>query len=127
MLLTPAILRTIKRNRARRWIQPFTIVQLLASDADDADVYDEPAVASGMTVSIEASGDYVWRDQFSARGTPGGVIPDADLVLCTDIAHTEDLLFSGARLVVEDTTLAITSVTAHSVKGEVVVAARKAR
>src|ERR1051325_3215063 len=108
-VLTEAMLRRIKRDRAKRWIQAFTIQQYFVRDDYTGDLYDEPVEPEPM-VATEALGNYEWRDRSKLRGAPGGEVDEADLILCTDLDYSGALIFSGSRLVVEGQTLAITSV-----------------
>lgn len=110
----------IKAVRQRAWNLPFTVEHV--SDVEPTGYYSETEVVARSYV---LSGDYLWRDTSEKRGTPGGMVDKADLILATDIANAETLLFSGARLIIEGTALAITSVNKLPESSECIVTATK--
>lgn len=121
-LLTSAQKTAVKSMRALAWDREFTVETI--TQVMGADFYDTPALSSG---SVVLSGDWVWRDRSETRGSPGGVIDTADLILTTDILNSGSLLESGAQLIVDGVRCAIRSVNVYPDTGEAVVAAVKSK
>ena len=119
-IFTEATLRAIKRLRAMRWTKSITIRHVHQYDAPNGDFYDDPVVASGSPLDSEIGADYTWRTFQHVVGSPGGEMQTADFIGCTDLDYSGALVFSGAQLVVEGKTLAITSVVPDEKKSEVI-------
>lgn len=120
--LTPAQTARIKAVRAKAWNRPFTVKSHTLADPDMQDYYDPAVIASGTQV---LSGDYTWRDQQEMRGSPGGVMETADLILATDILNSGALVQSGVRLVVDGIEVSVSRATPYPGTGEIVIAAMR--
>lgn len=121
--LTAAQTARIKAVRTRTWNRPFTVTTRV--DAPGTDYYDDPAsISSGAGVY---SGDWVWQGQHATRGTTGGPIDTAHLLLATDILNSGSVLAPGARIIVDGIECAITVVTPYPDSGEVVIAAMRVK
>lgn len=118
--LSAAQIAAIKAVRARAWNRDF-IVQRTVQGAQQDDYYDDPATVSSGTTTLQ--GDWAWRGQQEFKGTAGGKVEQADLMLATDILNSGALVGPGTRLVVEGITCSITRVVGYPDSGEVVVSA----
>jgi len=117
-LLSLAHQAAVKAQRAKLWTRPFTVET--PGPYTGGQYYDEPR--SGATVTTGLSGDWVWMDEISRRGSPGGVFATADLILNTDIVHSGALV-EGGRIVVGGIRCAIKGLSSYQESGEIVLAA----
>jgi len=118
-ILTAAQQAAIKQVRALAWNRSFT-VETTRIEAIGLDYYDEPTIFSG-TATLQ--GDWTWREQMERRGSPGGIVDNADLILATDIAYSGALVASGTRLRVEGRLCSILGMTPYPDSGELVLTA----
>lgn len=111
----------LKTYRKKLWTRVFTIETVTVPRVWTSP-YAGPPEADSVLV---ASGDWVWADQVQRTPSEGGVIPDADLKLNTDIIYSGSMIHSGARLRVDGTLCAITRWTPYIPSGELEVYAKK--
>lgn len=118
-LLSASQQAKIKATRAEAWTRAFDVVTS-PGPTGGAGYYAEPAGSESTQV---LSGDWVWQDELRRRGSPGGPIATADVLLSTDIAHSGVLLAPTARLRIDGLLCAKTALTSYPDSGEIVVAA----
>lgn len=122
-LLPDDLVAAIKTERAKAWTKPFTVLTY----TEAATSYYNSSVSS---VSQVLSGDWAWRQQHVRRGSPGGAIDRADLVLCTDILHSGALMPAPGsndrvRIQVDGILCSITEYAPFADFGEIVIAAAR--
>ena len=119
--LTAAQIARIKAVRARAWNRDFVVTTTVQGVATD--YYDDPRMlASGSSVTLQ--GDWAWKGQQQFRGSAGGTLEDADLMLATDILNSGALMGGvGKRLVVDGILVAVKKATPYPDSGEIVISA----
>lgn len=111
----------VKAKRALGWTREFIIESRGAVDAD-ADYYESAyAAATQQTVY----GDWAYRDELEQRGSAGGPVVDADILLTTDIDYYAAIAAPGARLIVDGVRYNVRKASSYPETGECVVAGER--
>jgi hypothetical protein len=116
--LTDSQQAALKAARARAWTRTFTVEK--ANQTPGPDYYDVPTSAPTTT---DLKGDWDWRQHSERRGSEGGEMDRADLILATDILNKPVLSEPDIRIVVEGIRCSITSFSPYSDTGELVLSA----
>ena len=110
----------LKSYREKMWTRPFTVN--VYTEGSRLDYY---TTTPTTVTKLFLSGDWVWRDQHEIRGTPGGPVDMADVILNTNILHSGALINRLNRLFIDEIECAVTSHSFYPETSEIVVTAKR--
>lgn len=121
--LTSGQAQALHAVRGKFWTVPVVVENLQAGRGLEPEyAYDDPPDVSLPPVTIY--GDIVWREQYRAHGTPGGVADTGLILVTTDLAYA-NVVQTGSRVVVNGARCAITEITHFEDTQEMVFKAKR--